>query len=48
MIQGWFRDAQPTIMARVLMPRLMVNAYARFLIDTGSDLSTKPRGSVSI
>ena len=35
-------------MARVLMPRLMVNAYATFLVDTGSDLSTKPRGSVSI
>ena len=39
MIQGWFEDAQPTIMARVLIPRLMVNAYATFLIDTGSDSS---------
>ena len=37
MIQGWFEDAQPTIMARVLIPRLMVNAYATFLVDTGSD-----------
>lgn len=37
MIQGWFEDAQPTILARVLMPRLMVNAYTRFLVDTGSD-----------
>ena len=37
MIQGWFANAQPTILARVLMPRFMVNAYARFLVDTGSD-----------
>ncbi len=37
MIQGWFEEAQPTIMARVLIPRLMVNAYATFLVDTGSD-----------
>ena len=37
MIQGWFANGQPTILARVLMPRLMVNAYARFLVDTGSD-----------
>lgn len=39
MIQGWFEDAQPTIMARVLIPRLMVHAYATFLVDTGSDSS---------
>ena len=39
MIQGWFEDAQPTIMARVLIPRLMVNAYATFLVNTGSDSS---------
>ena len=37
MIQGWFEDEQPTILARVLIPRLMVNAYATFLVDTGSD-----------
>ena len=37
MIEGWFEDGQPTILARVLMPRLMVNTYATFLVDTGSD-----------
>ena len=37
MIQGWFRNGQPTILARVLIPRLMVNNYATFLVDTGSD-----------
>ena len=37
MIQGWFEDGQPTILARVLMPRLMVNTYTTFLVDTGSD-----------
>ncbi len=37
MIQGWFANGQPTIQVRVLIPRLMVNAYARFLVDTGSD-----------
>ena len=37
MIQGWFANGQPTILARVLVPKLMVNAYARFPVDTGSD-----------
>ena len=37
MIQGWFEDTEPTILARVLIPRLMVNAYTTFLVDTGSD-----------
>ena len=37
MIQGWFEDGQPTILARVLIHRLMVNIYTTFLVDTGSD-----------
>ena len=37
MIQGRFTDGQPTIIARVRISRLMVNAYATFIVDTGSD-----------